>query len=132
MEIRIERRYFCDKYVIGSLFIGDTKFCDTLEPPTHGVSHPCIPIGEYLVNIVWSPKFKSYKPRLEDVPNRSGILIHSGNSVKDTLGCILVGDNTLKGGLMYSRATFNDLMEVILQNIQYGHQVKVHILNVKK
>lgn len=132
MEIKIERHFFCNDYVIGRLLIGDSKFCDTLEPPTHGVSHPCIPIGEYLVNIVWSPKFKSYKPRLEDVPNRFGILIHSGNSVKDTLGCILVGDNSIKGGLMYSRATFNDLMEVILKNILYGHQVKVHIVNIKK
>ena len=77
MEILIERHFSCREYVIGRCYVDDTYLCDTLEPPVAGVKHPCIPIGDYLVNLVWSPKFKSYKPRLEGVPHRSGILIHS-------------------------------------------------------
>ena len=132
MVIKIERHYFCSEYVIGRCYVGDTLFCDTLEPPTTGVKHPCIPVGEYLVNLVWSPKFKSYKPRLEDVPNRSGILIHSGNSVKDTLGCILVGDNSFKGHLTCSRSTYIDLLKCMTLAIENGDKITVHIVNIKK
>ena len=50
----------------------------------------CIPSGTYLVKRHISPKFgQCFK--IQDVKGRSGILIHSGNVVKDTLGCVLVG-----------------------------------------
>ena len=54
----------------------------------------CIPTGTYLVKRHISPKFgQCFK--IHDVKGRSDILIHSGNVVNDTLGCILVG---LSGG----------------------------------
>ena len=50
----------------------------------------CIPTGTYLVKRHTSPKFgQCFK--VQDVKGRSDILIHSGNVVNDTLGCILVG-----------------------------------------
>ena len=50
----------------------------------------CIPTGTYLVKRHNSPKFgQCFK--VQDVKGRSDILIHSGNVVNDTLGCILVG-----------------------------------------
>ena len=50
----------------------------------------CIPSGTYLVKRHISPKFgQCFK--IQDVKGRSDILIHSGNVVKDTLGCVLVG-----------------------------------------
>ena len=48
--------------------------------------------------------------RLLNVPNFEGILIHSGNTIKDTAGCILVG--TRKGNtLTNSRDVFNKLFD---------------------
>lgn len=129
MVIKIERHYFGSDYVIGRCYVGDTLFCDTLEPPLHGARASCILQGEYLVNLVWSPKFKSYKPRLENVPYRSGILIHSGNTVNDTLGCILVGDNSMKGRLTCSRTTYNDLLQLITQAIIAGEKISVKVVN---
>ena len=50
----------------------------------------CIPTGTYLVKRHISPKFgECFK--IQDVKGRSDILIHSGNVVNDTLGCVLVG-----------------------------------------
>ena len=50
----------------------------------------CIPSGTYLVKRHLSPKFgQCFK--IQDVKGRSDILIHSGNVVNDTLGCVLVG-----------------------------------------
>ena len=50
----------------------------------------CIPTGTYLVKPHVSPKFgRCFK--IQDVKGRSDILIHAGNMVDDTLGCVLVG-----------------------------------------
>jgi len=52
----------------------------------------CIPIGFYVVKSHVSPKFgKCFW--IQDVPNRSAILIHSGTYKNHSLGCILVGQD---------------------------------------
>ena len=50
----------------------------------------CVPTGTYLVKRHISPKFGQCL-KIQDVKGRSDILIHSGNVVADTLGCVLVG-----------------------------------------
>lgn len=112
MFIKIIRHYFCDKYVIGRLFIGDTYVCDTLEPSLTA-SHSCIPAGSYPVVIRQSPKFQRLMPLVTDVPNRSGILFHTGNTFRDTKGCILVGYNDAVGTLLNSRRAFDWLFACI-------------------
>lgn len=48
----------------------------------------CIPKGMYSVSEYYSEKFKKTLV-INNVPNRSGILIHAGNTYKDIQGCIL-------------------------------------------
>lgn len=130
MNITIVRESKTLSYIIGRLFVGDVEFCHTLEPSESAISHSAIPKGTYNVNIVWSPKFKGYYPRLENVPNRSGIFIRSGNYPKDTLGCILVGFNTITGGLSQSRDTYRDLFECIMKAVFNRDLVTVTIVDL--
>ncbi len=50
-----------------------------------------IPYGTYDVMMQYSPKFKISKPHILNVPGFENILIHQGNSIEDSEGCILVG-----------------------------------------
>ncbi len=87
---------------LGVLIREDTglPFLVTLELPDKGNERnvSCIPKGIYKASAHTSYKFKSAY-LIEDVPNRGSILIHSGNTVKDTEGCILLGKqyNDLNG-----------------------------------
>ena len=74
--------------VLGSLYVGGIKVCETLENKAK-----LIPCGEYNLNVSKSPKFCRMLPLVynDEVPMHRGIRIHVGNSVKDTTGCILVG-----------------------------------------
>lgn len=57
----------------------------------------CIPCGRYPLTIERSPRLSElaghdvFTPRLHDVPEFQGILIHPGNFERDTLGCLLPG-----------------------------------------
>jgi len=73
----------------------------------------CIPIGKYKIKIHNSPKFGTVF-QICDVPGRSQILIHSGNTKEDTHGCILLGlmYGTLgtEVAILSSRAAFANFM----------------------
>lgn len=134
MTLRLIRRYKKQGYTIGELWIDGSYFCDTLEPTDRSLtgSTPlkdiakakeqgptAIPSGRYQVTLnIVSPRLSKqacYKPcggkvpRLVNVPGFDGILIHIGNWPSDTRGCILVGKNCVRGGMLYSTLAFNEL-----------------------
>lgn len=53
-----------------------------------------IPEGAYWMQLTYSPKFKKDLPLIwsDKVHKNRGIRVHSGNTVKDTDGCILIGN----------------------------------------
>lgn len=75
----------------GTLLCGDFS-CVTLEPPwkENERNKSCIPCGVYTLQRHYSPKFGECFAVL-NVPDRDDILVHPGNTVEDTSGCILVG-----------------------------------------
>lgn len=120
MTILLKRIALRDTYTIGKLYIDGQYTCDSLEDRVRDLSkekkvygETAIPYGTYKVSWTYSPKFKKYMPLIEDVPNFQGIRIHSGNTAKDSLGCILVGENKQKGMVLNSRATVNKLYPII-------------------
>lgn len=74
--------------ILGRLFLGGVVIAYTLENASKA-----IPAGLYSIENSVSPKFKRELPLLYNatVPAKRGIRIHSGNSWKDSSGCVLVG-----------------------------------------
>ena len=118
IKLLVKREFFAETYTIGKLYVDGVYFCDTLENPVRpeGVKIPnvtAITYGTYEVIVNFSPKFKRILPRLLNVPMFDGILIHRGNSVKDTSGCILVGENKVKGMVLNSTPYEEKLVELL-------------------
>lgn len=119
--IRIANR---PTYCIGKLYIDGEYFCDVIEDTDRGLDNSmsvdeilkkkikgetAIPTGHYSIEITYSPKYKRMMPLLIGVKGYSGVRIHSGNTSKDTEGCLLVGKNTKVGMVTDSRNTYQRL-----------------------
>ena len=105
MKLFLQRIAQTPEYTIGRLEINGKFFCHTLEDAVREekiAGKTAIPAGTYQVIVNRSPKFKRDLPLLLDVPNFEGIRIHRGNTAKDTSGCILVGENKVKGKVINS------------------------------
>lgn len=78
----------------GVLLWRGAPFAVTLERPwkENRRGESCIPAGHYVCGRVDSPKFGNTW-QVRNVPGRSEILFHSGNTFQDTHGCILVAEN---------------------------------------
>ena len=141
MNITLNRIAKKAKYTIGKLYINDQYFCDTLEDTDRGLTQSmteqqigskkvygetAIPTGTYRIIISYSNKFKKQMPLLLNVPGFAGIRIHSGNTEKDSLGCILVGKNKVVGKVLESRDTYSKLFS-ILQEANKKETIKITI-----
>ena len=130
MRLTLKRIANKPTYCIGKLYINGKYFCDTLEDTDRGLDstmteeeikkikvkgETAIPTGIYKIILNYSPKFKKVMPLLTNVKGYSGVRIHSGNSSKDTEGCLLVGKNTIVGRLTDSKNTYNALFKRLQQ-----------------
>ena len=127
MRLELHRVKQTGKNTQGSLFIDGVFECITLEDTVRpdGVKVPhetAIPAGTYDVILATSPKFGRIMPRLLNVPNFDGVLIHPGNTEEDTWGCILVGGSftydEITGGTSSTayQTLFNKLMAAHCRN----------------
>ena len=94
--------------------------CCTLELPykDNKQNVSCIPCGRYSLEPRENAKHGKHL-LVEDVQDRSWILIHSGNFNRDTEGCILVGrsfvdiDGDGHKDVSASKATLAELIEIV-------------------
>lgn len=92
---------------------GSRWLCHTLEPADRSGDFRCaIKAGRYELTHEWSPKFRMYLPTI-NAPGRSGLRIHAGNFVRDTSGCLIVGNSRALTYLNDSRAALSALIVYI-------------------
>lgn len=128
MNLELKRLQFGEDYTIGRLTLDGRFLCYTLEDKVREVigepvsswkkqNETAIPIGVYPVIITMSARFKVRLPLLMDVPGFSGVRIHTGNSSKDTEGCILVGStwDGKSGWIGSSKLAFSLLFPILDQ-----------------
>lgn len=118
MKLKLYRKFLGNKYTIGKLFVNDEYICDTLEDVvrSEGIKvygETAIPCGVYEIVLTMSPRFKKVLPLLLNVPHFEGVRIHTGNTEKDTEGCILVGYNKVKGKVINSKIAFDKVMKYL-------------------
>lgn len=138
MKIEVKRIALKDRYTIGHMYIDGKFVCDTLEDKVRDLNkngkfdngevkipnETAIPYGTYNVTMnIQSPKYSNYAkypyvkkynafmPRLQNVPSFEGVLIHAGNTADHTSGCILVGENKIKGQVINSQKIWTNLMD---------------------
>ena len=144
MKLTLIRKYKKKDYCIGELYIDGKFFSNTLEDPDRGLTSTmnlteikskkikgdtAIPTGLYKITLnVASSKYSNFSkypyakfcngkmPRLLNVPGYEGILIHAGNTQKDTEGCILIGQNKVVGQVINSQATWKALYTELLKD----------------
>ena len=138
MQLTLVRTDRQPNYTIGSLFINGEFFCYTLEDKDRYLTSDmslediqskkiygktAIPKGVYFIDMntvstkfkdrLWAKPYDGKLPRLLNVPGYEGILIHVGNTVEDTSGCILVGTEYSNGFLRNSATAFTSLMSIL-------------------
>lgn len=134
MKLKLERKHKKPGYTIGHLEVNGLYFCDTLEDQVRNLQkekklpgQTAIPAGIYEVVVNISPRFKRKLPRLLNVPGFEGILIHRGNTPKDTAGCILVGENKIPGQVINSTPYELHLTEMIERAQASGESIIIEI-----
>ena len=153
MELLIDRKWKKHSYTISNLYIDGVFFSNTLEDADRGLDNSmsedmirtlkkpsitAIPRGTYEITLdVVSPKYSKvqfYKdvcngkvPRLKNVKGFDGILIHAGNTDKDSSGCLLVGQNKIKGQVVNSKETFKQLYQLLQDGKSIGEKITIKI-----
>lgn len=147
------KRIFRHEVDVGKL-TKESYFCDTLEPTWRNLlgielppqlvdarlgrvsgkkaqkmkGHTAIPEGTYPVLVTWSPRFKRWLPLLQGVPGFDGIRIHAGNYPDDTQGCVLVGENKLKGVVVNSRIWLHRLIKRISEAKERNESIWITVV----
>jgi hypothetical protein len=133
MKLELKRIFYSPEYTVGKLYIDGVYYSDTLEDVVRDkdrdgdLDEPgeekvfgktAIPQGTYSIGYTYSPKFKKNMALIEGVDDFDGIRIHGVlpgviATSKHTEGCILVGENKVKGGLINSAFYQKDINKKI-------------------
>jgi hypothetical protein len=133
MNLLQQRKYLGTEYTISRFSIDGQYLCEIIEDVVRDLNKdgdllddgetkipketaiPYSPTGKpYQVILTMSPKFKRLLPLLLGVGQFEGIRIHKGTSALSTWGCLIPGENKVKGGVINSEKYEMKIIELIL------------------
>lgn len=137
LELDVKRIHRGKDYTIGELYINGTFFSHTLEDKVRLLNsyedkiygETAIPIGRYKVILIYSNHFKRIMPEIVGVDFFKGVRINSGNSKKDTKGCLLVGEcKNVEDGFIYnSKKTYKKLFKILQDAVNRNEEIYLSI-----
>lgn len=152
MKLQVIRTQFGKDATNGMLFIDGVFECYTLEDQYQAVKvmhETCIPEGTYDIKFRKTGGFHAkYTERyknahygmlhIQDVPNFTYILIHTGNSDEHTSGCLIVGetqqdlDISKDGFIGSSTVAYKKMYAKVAGQLLQGKKVSIEYLNISK
>lgn len=137
MKIIVRRFEYSDSYTVSRMYLDDVYECFVLEdkvrePGVKVFGETAIPAGVYKVIIDFSNHFQRTLPHILDVPMFEGIRIHSGNTDKDTDGCLLVG-KVWPGGncILSSKIAYEAFFPKLEAALNKGEEVTIEVVDTK-
>ena len=142
MKLLLKRKFLGSNYTIGDLFIDGKLLCNTMEDKVRDYNadgdlndpgedkvygKTAIPFGVYDIELTMSPKFTRLLPLIKDVKHFTGIRIHRGNTAADSAGCILPGENKVKGKVINSTKYEMKIIELIFEVTKRGENITIEI-----
>lgn len=145
MELLLKRLWPNNIATIGALYVDGANECFSLELPLtfEGKENvpnlTCVQAGRFQILLQpsphfeqssdpWVKKFATRMPHLQNVPGRSYVMVHFGDFVADTDGCILVGNiRTSMTAIGDSRAAFEALFNKMQIAMAAGQEVWITI-----
>ena len=131
LEYKLCRIFHNDTYTIGKLYENGVYQCDVIEDVERDIKiadKTAIPKGTYKVIVNQSNRFKRLLPLLIDVPGFDGIRIHNGINETSTSGCIIVGENKIKGQVTNSRYWMNKICDDMFEAQSKGIKINIEIV----
>ena len=152
MKLTVVRTQFGTDATNGLLFIDGIFECYTLEDQYQAVKvmhETCIPEGTYDINFRKTGGFHAkYSERyknahygmlhIQDVPNFTYILIHTGNTDEHTSGCLIVGETqqdleVSKDGFIGSSAVaYKKMYSKVANKLLQGKKVTIEYTTINK
>jgi hypothetical protein len=115
---------------LGILRVNKRVYCATLEPPDklNASNISSIPAQQYTCRPWSTPRYPETW-EVCNVPGRSAILFHAGNTEEDTAGCILLGRNHAvlsvdNRGVVNSGNTFQRFLVDMREHSQFHLTIK--------
>lgn len=145
MEMLLARNVEQKSRTLGRLYLNAFFECFTVEdvvrrddpstPANEGAKvdgETAIPAGTYPVVLQDSPKFGPDTLTLLNVPGFDYIRMHSGNTEKDTEGCLVVGSTRTETGVGDSRAALKALKAKVVPQLKAGERCSIRVVDVPR
>lgn len=141
MELFLSCKERLPTRTISDLSVDGVAFCKVVEDAVREVpgqpveswkvyGETAIPSGRYRVTLENSSKFGPQTMTINNVPGFTVVRIHSGNTEKDTEGCLIIGyELTPEGTIKYgtTRPAVENLKSLVRDAIAEGENVWITI-----